>query len=120
MAEWTTLVHSQDIDAVVEEARSTARSANVFLGGHAAGTGFTARYAATDFSLGGGDPEPGYTKVRGLVMLEGGGGNLVSEAPTEDQLDRIEARFDGGLSGACEAKSRAASMARRLARWKRS
>ncbi len=97
MAQWTTLVHSQDIDAVVEEARSTARNANVFLGGHSAGTGFTARYAATDFNLEGGDPEPGYAKLRGLVMLEGGGGSLPSESPSEDELDRIEARFDGGL-----------------------
>ena len=104
MAQWTTLVHSQDINAVVEEARSTARNANVFLGGHSAGTGFTARYAATDFNLGDGDPEPGYAKVRGLVMLEGGGGNLLSEAPTEDQLDRIEARFDGGLYGAVRSQ----------------
>lgn len=104
MAQWTTLVHSQDIDAVVEEARSTARNANVFLGGHSAGTGFTARYAATDFNLDGGDPEPGYAKVRGLVMLEGGGGNLLSQGPTEDQLDRIEARFDGGLYGAVQSQ----------------
>jgi pimeloyl-ACP methyl ester carboxylesterase len=100
MAQWTSLVHSQDIDAVVEAARSVARNANVFLGGHSAGTGFTARYAATDFNLDGGDPEPGYQKLRGLVMLEGGGGSLPTEAPTEDLLDRIEARFDGGLYGA--------------------
>ncbi|MDH4282547.1 MAG: hypothetical protein OEV36_07850, partial [Myxococcales bacterium] len=59
-----------------------------------------ARYAATDFNLDGGDPEPGYRKLRGLVMLEGGGGSLPTDAPTEDQLDRIEARFDGGLYGA--------------------
>ena len=104
MAQWTTLVHSQDIDAVVEAARSAARNANVFLGGHSAGTGFAARYAATDFNLEGGDPEPGYAKVRGLVMLEGGGGNLLSEGPTEDQLDRIEARFDGGLYGAVRSQ----------------
>jgi len=100
MAQWTTLVHSQDIDAVVEAARSTARDANVFLGGHSAGTGFTARYAATDFNLEGGDPEPGYEKVRGLVMLEGGGGSLPAGPPSDAELDRIEARFDGGLYGA--------------------
>jgi len=104
MAQWTTLVHSQDIDAVVEEARSTARNANVFLGGHSAGTGFTARYAATDFNLEGGDPEPGYAKLRGLVMLEGGGGSLPSQGPSEDELDRIEARFDGGLYGAVRSQ----------------
>jgi len=97
MAQWTALTHSQDIDAVVEAARSAARNANVFLGGHSAGTGFTARYAATDFNLDGGDPEPGYEKLRGLVMLEGGGGSLPNGPPSEDLLDRIEARFDGGL-----------------------
>jgi len=104
MAQWTTLVHSQDIDAVVEEARRTARNANVFLGGHSAGTGFTARYAATDFNFEGGNPEPGYEKVRGLVMFEGGGGGLPADAPSEDQLDRIEARFDGGLYGAVRSQ----------------
>jgi pimeloyl-ACP methyl ester carboxylesterase len=104
MAQWTTLVHSQDIDAVVEAARSAARNANVFLGGHSAGTGFTARYAATDFNLEGVDPKPGYEKLRGLVLLEGGGGSLPTEAPSEDQLDRIEARFDGGLYGAVSSQ----------------
>ncbi|MBW1906008.1 MAG: hypothetical protein JRJ24_11995, partial [Deltaproteobacteria bacterium] len=84
--------------------RSTARNANVFLGGHSAGTGFTARYAATDFNLDGGDPDPGYAKLRGLVMLEGGGGSLPSESPSEDELDRIEARFDGGLYGAVRSQ----------------
>ena len=54
MAQWTPLVHSQDIDAIVEKARDTALNANVFLGGHSAGTGYTARYAATDFNLAGG------------------------------------------------------------------
>jgi pimeloyl-ACP methyl ester carboxylesterase len=97
MAQWTTLVHSQDIDAVVEAARSAARDANVFLGGHSAGTGYTARYAATDFNLAGGPAEPGYAKVRGLIMLEGGGGSLAEEPPSEETLDRIEAAFDGGL-----------------------
>lgn len=100
MAQWTTLVHSQDIDAVVEAARSAARDGNVFLGGHSAGTGFTARYAATDFNLSGGDPEPGYRKLRGLILLEGGGASLSSEPPDEATLDLIEARFDGGLYGA--------------------
>lgn len=104
MAQWTSLVHSQDIDAIVEEARSVARNSNVFLGGHSAGTGFAARYAATDFNLDGGNPEPGYQKLRGLVMLEGGGGSLPAEAPSEDLLDRIEARFDGGLYGAVSSQ----------------
>ncbi|MGD8825943.1 MAG: hypothetical protein PVI24_13245, partial [Myxococcales bacterium] len=104
MAQWTGLVHSQDIDVVVEQARTVARNANVFLGGHSAGTGFTARYAATDFNLDGGDPEPGYRKLRGLVMLEGGGGSLPADPPSEDLLDRIEARFDGGLYGAVSSQ----------------
>ena len=99
MANWTYLVHSLDIDAVVKQAAVTARSGNVFLGGHSAGTGHAANYAATDF-----DPSPdsvdaGYTRLRGLVLLEGGGGGLA--APPDDALlDRVEARFDGGLYGA--------------------
>lgn len=100
MAQWTTLVHSQDIDAIVEAARSAARSGNVFLGGHSAGTGYTARYAATDFNLSGGDPAPGYEKLRGLILLEGGGAGLSSDPVDEATLDLIEARFDGGLYGA--------------------
>ena len=51
MAEWTGLVFSRDIDAVVQAADAAVRNHNVFLGGHSAGTGFTARYAATDFAL---------------------------------------------------------------------
>lgn len=105
MAQWTPLVHSQDIDAVIEAARSAARSGNVFLGGHSAGTGFTARYAATDFNLGGGEPDPGYKKLRGLILVEGGGASLSSEPPDEATLDLIEARFDGGLYGAVRDQS---------------
>ncbi len=98
IANWTSLVFSQDIDAVVEEALSA--TPNVFLGGHSAGTGYTARYAATDFDLTGlGPAEPGYAKLRGLVLLEGGGGSTGS-APSADTLDRIEAKFDGGLFAA--------------------
>lgn len=98
LANWTPLVFSQDIDAAIDEARKIARRGNVFLGGHSAGTGFTARYAATDFDLEGrGDPDPGYAKLRGLVLLEGGGGSTAGDAVTEATLDRIEARFDGGL-----------------------
>ena len=77
------------------------RNQNVFLGGHSAGTGFTARYAATDFNLTGvGRPNPGYAKLRGLVLLEGGGGSTGGAPLTADTLDRIEAKFDGGLFGA--------------------
>ncbi|UCE85682.1 MAG: hypothetical protein JSU66_15345 [Deltaproteobacteria bacterium] len=98
IANWTPLVLSRDIDAVVEAARAVARNQNVFLGGHSAGTGFTARYAATDFDLSGsGSPEPGFGKLRGLVLLEGGGGSTAGDPPTEDALDRIEDRADGGL-----------------------
>ena len=99
IANWTPLVHSQDIDAVVEEALSQVRSGNVFLGGHSAGTGYAARYAATDFDPSAENVAPGYSKVRGLILLEGGGEGL-SEPPSQELLDRIEARFDGGLFGA--------------------
>jgi pimeloyl-ACP methyl ester carboxylesterase len=101
LANWTPLVFSRDIDAIVERARSVAKNQNVFLGGHSAGTGFTARYAATDFNLTGSGPvEAGYTKLRGLVLLEGGGGSTAGAPLTPDTLDRIEAKFDGGLFGA--------------------
>jgi pimeloyl-ACP methyl ester carboxylesterase len=100
IAEWTNLVFSRDIDAVVAAADAAVRDHNVFLGGHSAGTGFTARYAATDFNLTGiGAPQPGYAKLRGLVLLEGAGGST-GGAFTGDTLDRIEAKFDGGLLGA--------------------
>jgi pimeloyl-ACP methyl ester carboxylesterase len=101
IANWTPLVFSQDIDAIVEKARTVAKNANVFLGGHSAGTGFTARYASTDFNLTGmGPAQPGYAKLRGLVLLEGGGGSTGGAPLTADTLDRIEAAFDGGLYGA--------------------
>ena len=101
MASWTNLVFSRDIDAVVTAARAAARNQNVFLGGHSAGTGFTARYAATDFNLTGvGPADPGYAKLRGLVLLEGGGGSTGGAFLSADTLDRIEAKFDGGLFGA--------------------
>ncbi len=81
-------------------ARAAAVNQNVFLGGHSAGTGFTARYAATDFDFTGlGPADPGYAKLRGLVLLEGGGGST-GNALSADTLDRIEAKFDGGLYGA--------------------
>ena len=101
IAQWNNLVFSRDIDAVVEAAHEVARNNNVFLGGHSAGTGFTARYAATDFNLtDGGEAEPGYAKLRGLVLLEGGGGSTGGAAISDDTLDRIEAKYDGGLVGA--------------------
>jgi pimeloyl-ACP methyl ester carboxylesterase len=101
LANWTGHVFSRDLDVVVELARSTATNANVFLGGHSAGTGFVARYAATDFDLDGlGPVEAGYAKLRGLVLLEGGGGSTGGAPLTADTLDRIEAKFDGGLFGA--------------------
>ena len=101
IANWTGLVFSRDIDAVVESARRVVRNNNVFLGGHSAGTGFAARYAATDFDLSGAGPaQPGYAKLRGLALFEGSGGSTSGAPPTEDSLDRMIAKFDGGLYGA--------------------
>ena len=81
LANWTNLVFSQDIDAVVTAALKKAHNKNVFLGGHSAGTGFTARYAATDFNItkkcNAKKPKAGYAKLRGLVLLEGVGGTGV-------------------------------------------
>jgi pimeloyl-ACP methyl ester carboxylesterase len=101
ISNWTSLTFSQDIDAIVDAARAAASNQNVFLGGHSAGTGFTARYASTDLNLTGvGPANPGYAKLRGLVLLEGGGGSTGGAPLTADTLDRIEAKFDGGLFGA--------------------
>ncbi len=104
LANWTNLVFSRDIDAVVTAALARARNGNVFLGGHSAGTGFTARYAATDFDITpgcDGVPDPGYAKLRGLVLLEGAGGSTSgADQVTDDTLDRVIAKFDGGLYGA--------------------
>ena len=104
LANWTNLVFSQDIDAVVTAALKRAKHRNVFLGGHSAGTGFTARYASTDFNIHNrchGTPKPGYAKLRGLVLLEGGGGSTAGDSViTNDSLDRIIAKADGGLFGA--------------------
>ncbi len=101
IANWTPLVFARDIDAVVGAADAVVRNHNVFLGGHSMGTTFTARYASTDFNLSGvGPAEPGYAKVRGLVLLEGAGGSTGGNPLSNDTLDRIEAAFDGGLYGA--------------------
>ncbi len=100
IANWTNNVISKDIDAVVEAALAAVGNGNVFLGGHSAGTGFTARYAATDFDISAPGVVAGYSKLRGLVLLEGGGGSSSGTPPTAGDLDRIEDRADGGLFGA--------------------
>jgi len=100
LAQWTPLVHSRDIDVIVESALVRANNGNVFLGGHSAGTGFTARYAATDFNFSGGEADPGYRKLRGLILMEGGGAAIADTPPAQATLDLIEARFDGGLFAA--------------------
>ena len=100
IADWTSLVFSRDIDVVIAEA-NTASGGNAFLAGHSAGTGFAARYASTDFNLTGvGPADPGYERLRGLVLLEGGGGTTATAPLTADSLDRMEAKADGGLFGA--------------------
>lgn len=104
MAEWSPQVHSLDIDAVVERARSSARNGNVFLGGHSAGAGFVTRYAATDFNLSyQGAEEPGYAKLNGLVLFEGTGSSVNAAPPTSAELDAVIAAADGGLYSAAVA-----------------
>ncbi|SDS50179.1 hypothetical protein SAMN05216421_1642 [Halopseudomonas xinjiangensis] len=104
MASWSPQVHSFDIDAVVERARETARNGNVFLGGHSAGAGFVTRYAATDFNLSyEGAEEPGYAKLRGMILFEGTGSSVASTPPDEADLDAVIAAADGGLYAASVA-----------------
>ncbi len=96
IAEFTPNVFSRDIDVVVEAARALPGPPRVFLGGHSLGTTFAARYAATDF-----DPGPGvvagYSKLAGLLLFEGGGDSLPASPPTDDDLDLVIAKADGGL-----------------------
>lgn len=96
MANWTPQVFARDIDAVVEAARALPSAPAVFLGGHSLGTLFTGRYAATDLDPGAA-VVPGFAKLAGLVLLEGGGGAVPSTPPTSDDLDRVIAKADGGL-----------------------
>ena len=110
LANWTNLVFSRDIDAVVAAAQKKALNKNVFLGGHSAGTGFTARYASTDFNItkkcNAKKPKPGYANLRGLVLLEGTGGTTSgANNLTDDSLDRMIAKLDGGLYGAVRDKA---------------
>lgn len=113
LAEWTPQVHTIDLDAVVEQARTVARSGNVFLGGHSAGTGFVARYAATDFNFTGTGPaQPGYAKVKGLVLFEGPGGALAASAPTAAQLDAVVRAAEGGLYAAVASGAEPAFVSR--------
>lgn len=101
LAQWTPMVHAQDINAVVNLARGL--TPNVFLGGHSLGTTFTAWYAATDFDQSGAGPaDPGYAKVRGLVLLEGNVffGDSGAASLSSDSLDRMEAKYDGALFSA--------------------
>lgn len=96
MANWTPNVHARDIDAVVEAARTLPSAPAVFLGGHSLGTLFAGRYAATDLDVG---PAvvPGFSKLTGLVLLEGGGGAVPTTPPSSAALDAVIAKADGGL-----------------------
>src|SRR6185369_1304337 len=96
IANFTYNMFIHDIDAVVDAAHAVSGSPTVFLGGHSLGTLFSARYAATDL-----DPGvavvPGYSKVAGLVLFEGGGDSLPTGTPSSDSLDMVIAKADGGL-----------------------
>jgi len=96
IANWTPNVFARDIDVLVDVAAALPSAPKVFLGGHSLGTTFVARYASTDFDPGPG-VEPGYGKVAGLVLFEGGGSALPSVVPNSDSLDLIIAKADGGL-----------------------
>jgi|GEM_PF-652815 len=101
LANFTYNMFIHDIDALIDAAHALSTNPNVFLGGHSLGTLFSAQYAATDMDPG---PAlvPGYTKVDGLVLFEGGGDSLPAAPPSDDILDTIIARADGGLYYAIE------------------
>ncbi len=101
VANFTPNVFARDIDAVVDAATALPGAPTVFLGGHSLGTTFTARYASTDFDTGAG-VVAGHSKVAGLVLMEGGAlfGSAATATPTDDELDLVIARADGGLYNA--------------------
>ncbi|MBI5505598.1 MAG: alpha/beta fold hydrolase [Deltaproteobacteria bacterium] len=96
LANFTYNMFIHDIDAMIDTAHALASNPKVFLGGHSLGTLFSAHYAATDLDAGPG-VVPGYTKVDGLVLFEGGGDSPNPTPPSDDMLDTIIARADGGL-----------------------
>ena len=96
LANFTPHMFARDIDAIVETAKGLPSAPAVFLGGHSLGTLFTGRYAATDFDAGVG-VDPGFEKLAGLVLLEGGGGAVPATPPSSDALDTVIAKADGGL-----------------------
>jgi pimeloyl-ACP methyl ester carboxylesterase len=96
IANWTYRMFARDIDAVIDAAHALPSAPKVFLGGHSLGTTFTARYAASDFDDGPG-VTAGYTKVDGLVLLEGGGDSVSAMPPSDGALDLVIAKADGGL-----------------------
>jgi len=96
IANFTYNMFIHDIDAVIDAAHALPSNPKVFLGGHSLGTLFSARYAATDLDVG---PavEAGYQKVDGLVLFEGNGDSLPVAPPSNDALDMVIAKADGGL-----------------------
>ena len=104
LANFTPHVFARDIDAIVETAKGLPSAPAVFLGGHSLGTLFTGRYAATDFDAGAG-VDPGFEKLAGLVLLEGGGGAVPATPPSSDALDTVIAKADGGLFHAVKDKA---------------
>jgi cysteine-rich repeat protein len=96
IANWTPNVFARDIDVLVDTAAALPSAPKVFLGGHSLGTTFLARYASTDLDPGAG-VQPGYAKLAGLVLFEGGGSALPTLIPSSDNLDLIIAKADGGL-----------------------
>lgn len=103
LANWTYNMFAHDIDAIVDTALALPSAPAVFLGGHSLGTTFAARYAATDFDTGAG-VAAGYSKLSGLVLFEGGGDSVATTPPSDDDLDLIIARADGGLFAAVANK----------------
>ncbi len=99
ISEQTPNVHARDIDAIVQQAASLPSAPAVFLAGHSLGTTFASRYAATDFDTGPG-VTPGHASLSGLIFFEGGGDSIPSGPLSDDDLDTIIAKADGGLYSA--------------------
>jgi hypothetical protein len=68
MAFWGLEVHLHDLHVIVERAREQAE--RVILGGHSLGASIISFYSAFDFAAT--TPQPGYSFIDGLVLIDGG------------------------------------------------
>jgi pimeloyl-ACP methyl ester carboxylesterase len=89
---WGLTVTLEDIRAVVLAAKGTSRTKrNVVLGGHSLGGSLTDLYASWDFN-----GTPGYSDVKGLVLIDGGARGTFGNAPDATTVNNQIAALSTG------------------------